>query len=262
VFLALLIVIPLFSKGYDFSFGGSYTGGFQFSIYHFYGLYNQITIPIAFSYYPGASDMFSLGFRNKFGYRIIMYDKDYVTNGTDYDFSGSGSQNETNKITVYKTYVKYDTAPIEQQIYQNLSIDIKVGKSIKFVSYFGCTTKYSFLNIPDGDFFVVGLEKRNYDGYYRYINPGFYSYFSIGPSLELSLELINKPKTYSMDIGIPVDFMIPVTGLNFTSVDFKHDEYLHTDSTSKQYYYSDRSWVDISVGLEFTFNFYTFKSIR
>jgi hypothetical protein len=237
--IGFFLISPVFSKGYSFSIGGGYRLGYNYSYDYLEGFHQQITIPFIFSYYPGNSEIFSFGIRNKLGYGITINSKDKFFNSTNYD-----------------TKVSFNVYPLEHEIYDNISFIIEVGKNVKFVPGIGCAIKYSFVNIPDGSFIIEYSTYEDPKIDFFVLERGDYDYLSIGPTFDLNLEIINK--TFCFTIGVPFEFLIPINN-NLKKMEIKsqiNSNYLYL--TAK---YANAFYLNFSCGIEFIFSFYSYKKI-
>ena len=174
------IAINLRPKGFDFSAGGSYQIGLNYSFNNLSGCHQLVTIPVIFSYYPGHWNLFSIGARNKIGYGITLYQTKKSFNTTYYDYN-----------------VNFDSIPIDHEVYENLSFIIKAGgQYARFMLGLGCSFKYNFVHIPDGNlslsFSNPFINDPKIDFYL--ITPGDYNFFSVGPTFDFNLEIIDSQK--------------------------------------------------------------------
>ncbi len=242
ILISFLILTNLYSKGYDFSVGGSYRLGFHYSYYYLSGFHEMLTIPIIFSYYPTDYPYFSLGFKNKIGYGFTIYH-----NVKRFYFD------------TFDATVTYDRYPLEHEIYDNISFLMKFGgEYCKFLLGLGCGMKYTFINIPNGSFNVSFTTEEDSCIDFYAISSGDYNFFSMGPSFDLSLEVINKPKSFSFIVSTPFEFLIPFSKLKFINIYSEvRGYYLYLLSRYREYDY-----FNFSFGIEFMFSFYTFKESK
>jgi len=83
----------------------------------------------------------------------------------------------------------------------------------------------------------------------------------MGPSVDLSLEIVNKAKTFSFVIGVPLEILFPI---QYFQQPMKFN-YIYTKiKDGSVYLYNElinNFHVNISVGISLTFNFYLFEKI-
>lgn len=253
--IIVIITTALVSEGYDFSIGGSYRvgGNFTYSNSKYMGLHQMITVPFIFSYYPGRKDIVSVGIKNKFGYGLNLY---YNT------ISGSGGGTVLYVDTgvtgsVFSYNVKYDSMFFEHEVYENINFLMKIGGlKAKFLMSAGMAFKYSFVNVPQEEYDVrIHVNNDSAEADFNYLASGFHHYFSLGPSADLSLELINTKRNFSFIITTPLEFLIPITRVPHINVYSKKDD-TGTLITKDQYMTVDH--VNVSIGIEFIFSYYRF----
>jgi len=235
-FVFLSIIIPLYSDSIDFTVGGSYLVGYHNSLNGQYGVYQQITAPFSLTYYPAYNNVFSFGFRNKIGYGITI-------NNKSMSFSS----------TYFETVVTYNNYIIEHEIYDNLSFIIKAGKAVKFITGLGVSVKYTFLNIPDGNFSIKFSSTNDPQINFFLFPTGNFNCLNIGPSFDLNLEIIPKTKNFSLTVGFPFEFLIPVAG-KINKYNIKSEiigNYLYLRQTNDNSLY-----LNFTFGFQLTFSFY------
>ncbi len=240
IFLLLIANFSLCSKGFDFSVGGSYGFGLNYSYDYLPGFHQMVTLPFIFTYYPGNGPYFSIGFKNKVGYGFTIY-----------------NDKKSFSSTNFMADIKFDKYPLEHEIYDNLSLLMKFGgENCKFLFGLGAAMKYTFVNIPDGTFDISGTVYEDPKINFFIIKPGDYQFFSMGPAFDFNLEVINKPKTFSFIVGTPFEFFIPFEKLKFYNIYSEiRGNYLYLLSK-----YADRPYFNFSFGIEFIFSFYTYRN--
>ena len=239
IIFLVFILFQLSPKGYEISIGGGYRLGYHYSYNFLDGFYQSINIPISLSYYPGHSNIVSIGFRNKFGYGITITKKD----------------KQMKKANAH-CEINFMETPIEHEIYNNLSFLLKLGKRVKFNLGLGCSIKYSFANIPD---YALDISFDPYDPEFEFIFivPDNYNYLSAGPTFDLGLEIQNKTGNFSFLVAAPFEFLIPVEKV-------KHAELYTLIEGNKLYTYGrihEVTYINFTVGLECSFSFRFFKEI-
>ena len=235
--LLLLFVLTAansFPAIFDLSVGGGYKLGGNYTYDYLFGFHQQVFIPVSVSFYPMENRYFSIGLRNKFGYGITVYSKEKTIN-------------KPNSITT----IKFNSYPYEHEIYEDLGLLIKAGKSVKFSGSIGCTLKYCFVNIPDGSF-ETRYNPYDPDIEFNLLSQGDFNYLCLGPSLDLGLEIINRSRTFAFSLGFPMDFLIPMKKIDKTKV---------RSVISGNYIYlvpeiDNSFYLNFSIGIEAGFSFY------
>lgn len=244
LFLLFFISSLLFSRAFDFTVGGSYRLAFSYFYDYSSGFYELFSVPVSFSYYPGERNFVSFGVRNKLGYGLVIH--------------------ETSKVFLCKdanVFVWYNTAPLEHEVYENISFILKLGaRQIKYIQGVGFSLKYSFLNVPATNIGVVEDEERkHYEFSFIIISPNTYHLFTLGPSIDFNLEILNEDKNFSFIVGLPVEFLFPTN-----KPVFKYGEAADDWATSKKINYStvEKFYFNLVIGLEFTFSFNIYREIK
>jgi hypothetical protein len=223
-----------YSSTFDLSIGGGYRFGANYTYNYLLGFHQILSVPFSMTFYPGNNELLSIGFKNKIGYAFTIYSKDKRIIGDDFVIE-----------------IKFNNYPYEHEVYDNLSFLLKAGRSIKFVWAIGCTFKYSFVSIPDGNFEI------RYNPYnpvidFSLIKPGNFNYPSLGPSMDFGMEVLNKSRTFAFYLGLPMDFVIPL--MNIDRVKVKSEisgNYIYLIPSIDNSFY-----LNFSIGFEFGFSFY------
>lgn len=225
------MLIPLFSKDYDISVGSGYRFGLHYAVDYLTGFHQQIIVPV--SYYYNLNDFFSIGVRNKIGYGFTFFDTNKEITQVNANIS-----------------IKFDTFPTEHEIYNNISFMMKLGKNVKFAAGIGCTFKYCFLNIPDSTF-IISVNVNDPDFNFILLDPNIYDYFSIGPSIDFNMEVLNRDKSFSFMLGTPFEFLIPINKVKRINIEsVNQGGYLFLKSR-----HIDTFYLNFLFGLEFIFCF-------
>jgi len=239
----LFLLIPLFSKGYEFTVGGSFRAGMAFEgNTYITGYYQNISIPFTFAYYPTGQNDFAVGFRNRFGYGLMA--------------------TENRKLYQYNlklfSVVIYSDALAEHEIYENISFVYKIGRQIRFVHGTGISLKYSFFNIPSSSVTIYSEIKKP-DMWLTFLDSGLYHYLSLGPTMDINLEILNLDKTFSFMLGVPVEFLFPTKFLPllYANTETRSDGKVYIKTYDIDNFYFNFTW-----GIEFTFSFNYFKGIK
>jgi len=242
IVIFMFSLISIFPEAYELSVGGSFRPGMGFFYSYHTGYYQNISVPFVFSYYPTKENNFSIGFRNRIGYGLMATDSTKVFNYNAKLF----------------TAITYDKVPVEHEIYENLSFVYKIGRQVKFVHGTGITLKYSFFDIPKA-YVTVYSEINNPDMYFMVFEQGLFHYLSLGPTMDINLEIQNYDKNFSFMIGIPVEFLFPT---KFVPILLVHTVGLSGDKIVLKDYDIDKFYFNFTFGVEFTFSFNYFKELK
>jgi hypothetical protein len=240
------------ADSYDLSLGGSYEFGLNASHKDLTGFYQRITAPFSFTYYGKTNGVFGYGLRNQFGYGLTFYDS-YIDRRHTYYAPDM-------KEYWYQINVRYQGAPVEHEIYENISYIIKAGKpkdtgdAVRFVAGAGLSMKVSFFDVPDS---AVTYETDLVTPYldYTQLNAGIHPYFSLGPTFDLGLEAVFPDKNFSFAVKVPFEFLFhfsDLPGTRLTAGDL-------SVIPEPGWFASQVRYINFTMGLEVSCSYYFLK---